>query len=416
MTRYWQLAETSAARGSVLIGNLAITLMTARMLGPEGRGELVQVIVWTSTLGGFVNLSLGQLLQRRIQAGRENWQGRVVAPALALFAAMLLVGELCLWSAIALGVAPAWMSKPSLALPLSLLFPMQSWMEFAFNFFAAIDRLRFFNVCLLTSQACLLLFATFYLIGSGGKDVSVFLTIYVAGSAILPFVTCGAVARSVAWPGKAVFLAELRAFLSGAARLHPNTFTTYLLGQGHTLILSVMVTPSALAVFQLGSQLVNALQVFPVSAGLVMYGEIARRTPDDAWQQQRRFVVVLLIVFAIMCAAAAALLPILVRRLAGPAFTQSAEIGGWLLPCVWIGALPVLMTPQWITRGIFVLSSALTGVTAVIALALDYVLIPRYGIIGPVIVTYAITVLCVLPAQCLFVRYLERLSRHRVVE
>ncbi len=385
MTRYWRLAETAAARSSVLVGGLAITLMTARMLGPAGRGGVVQVMVWATTLGGFVNFSLGQLLQRRIQAGRDGWQGRTIAPALAIFTAMVVVGEFCLWGAIAAGVAPAWMSTPSLVLPLCLLFPMQSWVDFAFNFFAAIDRLRFFNVCLLTSQAILLLLAAFYLFGAGGKDVAVFLVLYVLGNAVLPLLTCRTVARSAAWPGKAVFRAELRAFLAGAARLHPNTFTTYILGQGHTLILSIMVTPAALAVFQLGWQLVNALQVFPVSAGFVMYGEIARHTPDEAWKQQRRFVVILLGAFGITCGVTAIVLPTIVRLLAGPAFLPSAEIGRWLMPCIWIGALPVLLTPQWITRGIFLLSSVLTGITAGLTLALDYVLIGRLGIIAPVL-------------------------------
>ena len=114
VTRYWRLAETAAARSSVLIGNLAITLMTARMLGPDGRGGVVQVMVWATTLGGFVNLSVGQLLQRRIQAGRDDWQRRIIAPALIIFAAMVIVGELCLWGAVAVVWPPAGCGSPVL--------------------------------------------------------------------------------------------------------------------------------------------------------------------------------------------------------------------------------------------------------------------------------------------------------------
>jgi enterobacterial common antigen flippase len=408
VTRYWRLAETSAARFSILLVTLAVTLMTARMLGPAGRGGVVQVLVWASTIGSFVNLSLGQLLQRRIQADLGDWQARALAPAVLIFAAMLVLGELVLWGAIASGQVPDWMNHAGLALALSCLFPIQAWVEFAFNFFTAIQRLRFFNFCLLASQTLVLGFVGFYLFAARGRDVSVVLALYVLGSAVLPLLTFAAVAAAVGWRGRAAVLSEMRALLAGAARLHPNTFAAYILGQGHNFMLSIMMPPAALAVFQLGAQLVTALQVVPTSASLVMYGELASRPPDAAWVKQRRFIIVLLLGYAALCGVTAAILPLLIRLLAGPDFAQSAAIGRWLLPCVWIGALPVLLAPQWITRGIFVLASALTGLAAAATVLFDYLLIPRYGISAPVIVTYAVSVICILPAQSLFVRYLER--------
>ena len=170
------------------------------------------------------------------------------------------------------------------------------------------------------------------------------------------------------------------------------------------LILSVMVTPAALAVFQLGGAMGECSSGFSGSASLVMYGEIARASPDDAWRQQRRFRRRLLIGFGVICAMVAAVLPALVHLLAGPAFTQSAVIGRWLLPCVWVAAIPPL-SPQWITRGIFLLNSVLTGVTAVITLCSRLCPHRTVGIIAPVIVTYAVSLICVLPVQGLFVLY-----------
>jgi hypothetical protein len=77
---------------SVAIGALSVAL-TARVLGPEGRGLYAAATSWASLFATFGSLSLGQVVIHRV-AGREpsDWYGDVTGTLLALCVALTLGG------------------------------------------------------------------------------------------------------------------------------------------------------------------------------------------------------------------------------------------------------------------------------------------------------------------------------------
>ena len=410
--RYLRIAEASSARVIAQAVNVTILFLTARVLGAANRGVVVEITVWGLAFGSLAALSLGQLLQSRIQFWRgEDWRSRTIIPALSIFSVFTVMMELFLWLLAWSGHSPVRSSPHAVAL-LALYFPMMAWWEFSPGYFAASGQLRVFNITLVACQFLNLAGELFYLLYFGGRSPETVILILSLGQGLMLAVNLAWVLRGRLWLDARTYWVEVQNYLRGIVRLHPNTISSLLQGQLHNLILSVLVSTASLAVFQLGYQLVYALQILPFSAGLVMFSELSHKTPDEAWTHQRRLACEVLIALAIIGVAFYFLLPRLVPLLAGPQFVESAWIAILLMPVVWISGLAMVLWPQWITRGFFVAQSLVTTLTTVLVAIADYVLILRYGIRGPIIAAWIAAFGLSLPMQVVFALYIER-KRHK---
>jgi O-antigen/teichoic acid export membrane protein len=409
MNRLLHFIETSGARFAAVLINTGILFITAHALGTAGRGTIAQVTVWSAILSAIAGLSLGQLLNNRLQSYREeNWRSRLLPPLLILLICGITLAESALWLSVISGFTPIYNGDIQLLLLLTLFFPFQTWADFAPQYFAVLRRLRFANTALVSTQTAALLLIVGYLRMTPDRQPAIILMLQLCGPVAFAAATARVVLADARGGDRKHIWPEIKRYLHGVVRQHPNTIGALVLAQIHNVMLSSLMGVSALAIFQLASQLVNMLALFPQSAALVLYGDMAEQSPDDAWRVHRRFILPAMGAFGIACCIVGLLLPTAVRILAGRDFAQAAEIGCWLLPCVWIMALPQLMTPQWICRGLFTINSTLTILSALLNAGLDYVLIRHYGIYGAVLGAHAIAWGCVFTAQCTFIAILER--------
>ena len=416
MNRLLHFVETSGARIAVILINTAILFITAHTLGTAGRGIVAQVTVWSTILSSICGLSLGQLLNNRLQSYREeNWRSRLLPPLLLLLFFGVMAVEICLWASVILGFTPIENNDMILILLLSLLFPFQAWSDFVPQYFVILRQLRFSNFALVLTQSVALLLVISYVLVTAEPKPPIILILQFCGPLIFAFITSSRARVDFQGIDREHFCSEVKRYLGGIVRQHPNTVGSLVLMQVHNLMLSLLMGVSALAIFQLANQLVSMLALFPQSAALVLYGDMAKKTPDEAWQVHRRFILPAMGAFGVGCTAVGLALPLAVRILAGRDFADAAQIGRWLLPCIWIMALPQLLTPQWICRGLFTVNSVLTMLTALLNVGLDYILIKHYGIYGAVLGAHVIAWGCVLTTQLIFIYYLERNYRRRLL-
>ena len=75
MRDLWQkILQTGGVKiYAAVLGMVSITV-TARVLGPEGRGELVAITTWVTTFSTFAYLSLGQVaVHRAAKSQGQSW-------------------------------------------------------------------------------------------------------------------------------------------------------------------------------------------------------------------------------------------------------------------------------------------------------------------------------------------------------
>ena len=82
---------TSSTRFFSLFSNVLILFITARYLGPSGRGEVALLLTWLSFFTTLFFLSLGQVSANRITQKKEDF-GKVFGDAFVLSAISSFVG------------------------------------------------------------------------------------------------------------------------------------------------------------------------------------------------------------------------------------------------------------------------------------------------------------------------------------
>ena len=96
MRELWgNIAHTSGAKiYSLLIGVLILSL-TARLLGPEGRGQFATISTWVGMFSSFAYLSLGQVALHRMASDQmKNRFGHLLGSLLLVTIIVTLVGWL----------------------------------------------------------------------------------------------------------------------------------------------------------------------------------------------------------------------------------------------------------------------------------------------------------------------------------
>lgn len=406
-----RVIETSAARGYSLLISILTLVVIARVLGPEGQGTVAAAFGWATLIATVAGLSLGQVIQHRIQARPSSVRHGTIFCALIL----LLIVLSLIAIVIALGAHSITQGELFGELPLSVLaiacalLPLLIWDEFAGNLFASTDRIRVYNRVLVIGRT--LGFAMqLILVGFLGAGVQGALGAHLAGQVIIA-VSCFAVLWRLHRPTFANALSESRALLWGALRLHLNTVGAVALAQSSVLILNELAPHAAVGWYHVAWQMVLVLVIVPQAASLVLYSKIAAVGPDRAWPTHKRITIGVMVTMVSLAALAYGIGPWILILLTGDRFQPAAELFRILLPAALGMSVAQLMAPQWISRGMFLATSAITLVIAVMHVGLTVVLVRSYGVTGAAWTTTLSLALAPILVQGYFATWCERQYR-----
>jgi O-antigen/teichoic acid export membrane protein len=95
------------------------------------------------------------------------------------------------------------------------------------------------------------------------------------------------------------------------------------------------------------------------------------------------------------------LAPYLIPLVAGEQFKPSVPMFTALLPSLLGLSLSILLTPQWLGRGLFILSNLVTFFALLTVVAGTFWAVPRYGVDGAIVVRVAVYA-AILPAAHFF--------------
>src|SRR5262249_38823367 len=98
MRELWTtVALTSGARIYGLLASVIIVSLTARLLGPDGRGQLAVISSWATIFATCAHLSLGQVaIHLAAERKDQNW----LADALPILVLWCVIGSIIAWAAI----------------------------------------------------------------------------------------------------------------------------------------------------------------------------------------------------------------------------------------------------------------------------------------------------------------------------
>jgi len=381
------IAHTSGAKiYSLLIGLFTISL-TARLLGPEGRGQVATITTWVAMFSTITYLSLGQVALHRMADDREHKRfGSLLGSLLLLAVILTMIGWL-----VALGLYwtnPKGVFKGIEVFPLFVGFlalPFMIWEQYGSSLLMGLEHIRTYNRYQVIGRTVSVI-TVFILVGSLGFGVTGVMESNLLGEIIIAMGGIGflfAFARSkglTCRPNKA----EIKALLSGALKLHFNAIGTFLFTSANILILNHYHGPEQTGYFQLVTQLLGVFMIIPQAATMVIYGKVAKIGVNATWKDNKRLLIQINLGMIVLIVIAALISPWGIILLAGESFRPAVEPFQWMLLGLIGMTFSTVMAPQWIGRGYFWQAAALTLLLGIINFVANLWLIPQFGIKGAV--------------------------------
>lgn len=358
---------------------LGTTVLTARAFGPSGRGELslaLQFVTLAATLG-----SLSLTAAAAYQSARAEWSKPVAFGSSTLLGLLLglviVAGCLCvilLGDVTFRGLPKGDLALVTLALPFLLAIANIQSVYQGFRSFKEYNRITL-------AQAVLPLPLIGIAIALGG-GVSAAILATVAAAVLLFVVVLVNVWRSIgiAWRMK---LPNVRALFSYGLRVHPANVLGYLGYRLDVFLVDGYRGAAAVGLYGAGVVIAEGLWMPSQAVSTALFPTIAAEKSESARRAITPFVTRSTLWLT-------AILGGILVLVAGPAvellyssrFSASAAVVRILVPGVVLFSAARVLGNDLAARGRPLVNSVIAGASVICNIALNVVLIPRYGING----------------------------------
>lgn len=371
--------QTTLVSVCVLLLNLATGIITARALGPSGRGELAAIVTWPQFMAFALTLGLPSAFLYNLRCHPERGS--------SLLAAVLLLGSVMGVAAAGLGavVLPVWLTEYDagvvrFAQLCMATAPLALFTVVFTSGLLAREEYRRYNAARLAPPLTVLA-------GLGLCAITSGITPRSAGLATLAGATPACLwMLHYLWtryrPAR-----ESLGWASG--RLLSYGFRSYgvdLLGTLATQIDRVFVmgllSPALMGLYIVAVNVALVLNVFPTAAVSVLFPKSSGRPVAEVLALTGRAARVTLLTTGLCAAGGALVAPVLLRVLYGPGFMDAVPVLRLLL------AEAVLRAVTWVLAQAFMglnqpgVVTVVQGLGAAAFIPLLLVLVPRFGVIG----------------------------------
>lgn len=364
-----------------MLATLVTTAMTARYLGPTGRGIYVAANSWVAAFSIFGFLSLSQVIVF-LAAGKreEEWLPRIFGSLLAILGMIAIAGwavaaALSAWrgGAVFKHLPPAAVVAAFVALPFML------WVENGNGILMALGELNVLNIAQVAGATAAVVL-TFFAVGFFKGGVAAALLAFAAAQAVVVAISLGYITRRV--EVIAFDRSAARELLTGGAKLHLNAIGSFLLTQGNVLILNNYRSPKETAYYQLAIQLVLGLQIIPLAVSTVAYSLVSRYGANGAWPHHRKLILQVVLLSCSLAVIGYFVAPFVIRVVFGVAFLPSVAPYRILLLSTAGMTFAIVMGAQWVGRGYLLQAALMTVMIGATGIVANIIVVPRWGAIG----------------------------------
>jgi O-antigen/teichoic acid export membrane protein len=373
---------TSAARIYSVAAGAVSLILTARALGPAGRGSVAAAVTWAALFATLGYLSLGQVaIHRATGKPVEEW----LRPTLSVLVAMTAVVTLTGW-VVAAGIyvfsdGHAFGRMPGYALVLGFAtLPFLIWEQYGSWVLVAVGKLSFYNRREVVGRTLGVVLIVVF-VGLAGAGVAGALVALLIAQAVIAGAGVGYLSR-LAGGRLHPDWSMLRGMVLDGLKLHFNAVGTFLFAEAAVLTVQAIRGPAETGPFQVAVQLMTVAILIPQAASMSLFGEVARLGANGAWPATRRVLVTLTAVMAGVGAVAYFLAPVVVPLLFGDDFRSAVPVFQILVLGIVGQTFSSVMASQWIGRGLFWQSSLLTVALGLLNVVACIVLVHAYGMKG----------------------------------
>ncbi|MEQ1804155.1 MAG: oligosaccharide flippase family protein [Burkholderiaceae bacterium] len=385
MPEAWRrIVSTSGSRLYAALMGVITLAITARYLGPEGRGHVATITTWAGLFAIFGSLSLGQIALHRA-VGASAQKAAWLPSAFRVLLSMTVLVSVAGWLIVALLQASTSLFASlhwSWLLFGFLLLPPMLWEQYGGSLLMAQEQLQIGNRAMVigrTLSALLVIALVAYAAwGVTGAIIATLLGQWFSSAWILLHLL------GPARPLRRPSAAEIGDYVRDGLKLHLNAVGAFLISGMDVLMVGHFRGPAETGLYQLSVQLTLMLLIVPQAAAMVVYGAVSRSGARDGWPVHRRLLWQTLLLMVVVGAIAGVAAPWWLPMLAGVQFLPAIEIFRWQLLGIVGSTFSIVMAPQWIARGYFWQASTLTVAVGVANFVGNLLLIPRFGMHGAV--------------------------------
>jgi len=365
-----EIAFTFGARIVAILSMLGVSVLTARVLGPSGRGDYFLVITLAGVIAQFCNLGM--------HSGNTYYSAKNPDEAgnLAVNSGWvsILVGGGASLAVIA--VMSVHQNSPGIWYA-AILVPANLFFLFGCSLLIGLEMTSWFNA--LQLSAYLLLLA---LIACGVR-------LHLSTSGFLGL-------TSLAWSVSALGLLGLLlrrmrswrfSYPTFLSSVHYSTkaYFTCLFGllvlRANVFLLRYWQGSESVGYFSVAAQMADALGTLPVVVAMLLFPKLVRDR-KNSWHLMVQALLRLTIVMVLLCILAGVLAKPFIRIMYGVAFLKTVQVFLWILPGVFFLALAGILS-QYLSAMDFPLAQvAIWAAGLALILVLSNVFISRFGVAG----------------------------------
>ncbi len=371
--------QTFLSRVLILATNVATGIITARLLGSQGRGEQAAIILWPQFLAYTLTLGLPSALIYNLKRYPEAKS--------KLFSAALFLGTILGFVAMLIGVLfiPHWLSNYSidvirdaqwmmLAAPLELL---------GVIFMAALESEGKFGIA--NQSRNLFPLATLGLLG--GMALTQTLTPLTSGLAyFLPSLPISVWRCLYLWrllkPQWRELNTSCKQLLSYGVRSYGIDLLGTLAVQVDQVLVIGLLSPSSMGIYAVALSLSRMLNVFQASIITVLFPKIAAGSLTEVVRLTGQVTRVNLLLTLLIGLMLMVLGPIVLQVLYGSEFMEAVAVFRILIIEVILAGTTMILAQSFMALGRPGMVTMLQGVGLGLSLPLMLILIPRYGLVG----------------------------------
>jgi len=385
-----KVAGTLGARGILLCLTFLSSVISARYLGPEGRGVYAVLTVISGvaiSLGNFGlhaanTFFLGQDRSLRNQiVSNSAWISGIIGLGLII---ILVLMKPWLWDS---AVYPQWVYYAAIAsIPFGLFYLL------AQNIRLGMGQIASFNATdiLLTAAGFVAVIVCLVILRLSAASLIVYATVFNAVAAVWLFVKLRDQNTNTFDPQLffKMFRYGLKAYVAA--------LFAFLMLRFDLLMVNRMIGTDAAGIYSIAVQIADVLYLLPVSIGLILFPEISAMR-SGAWSFTKRTAQGTAIFLGACCVAVWFIGPVFIQFAYGQKFRESATALKWLLPGIWTLGINTLFMNYFAGTGMPLVTVISPAIAFFVNLALNLVLIPKMGVAGASLastICYSIMLLC----------------------
>jgi len=371
---------SSVSRAYTILLLLLTLVITARVLGPDGRGMVAAVVAWAGVFATVGNLSIGQsTLYHVVKEKDENWLPTVFGSLLFILATVSFIS----WGGGAatyiLTGGDAFSNYPVTILLIgAAMIPFMVWNSYGNALMVALNEVTLFNKMLISTRTIGFVFLCLFLFTLGVQGVlwanlisisllSIFIFTYIWSKKKTPIKFY----KNTAIP-----------LLKNGLYAHPATIGSYLIFTADVIMINYYMGATSTGYYQLAVEFLGAALLIIQSIATVLQGHVSEIGANKAWKLQRKYIKYTMFIVAAGVIVAYFAIPYVLPVIVGDQFGPSLPILQIMLFTLLGHALSCLMASQWIARGLLKEISAITVFVGAVNVFMNYILIPEYGMYG----------------------------------